>query len=171
MLVEIVKAILVGKFHVVVVLLVIERNGYQIFLLISGVLIGYVLSGKFVTEYPAPVHVSEERIYFFHLIAKRIQTSDKSADAGAENHIDGYVEFFQIPERTHVRRAFRSASAEHQSHSRTMLPDLVHPLTHPDNGYRIPLRVKRPCWERRRDEECCGKGRYEKSQLFHLSSC
>ncbi len=79
-----------------------------------------VAAVRFVGHRVRPVHFRHQLLELRHAHARRVQASDNRPHARAGNGIDGYAHAFEFAQHADMRRAARTASAEHQSYSRSV---------------------------------------------------
>ena len=78
------------------------------------------------------IHPPETLVHPFITTAAmtRIQATDQTAHAGAEDHVYGYALLLEETQGADVGRALGAAAAEHESNRRAAAPYAVHPCLH-----------------------------------------
>ena len=110
--------------------LVAEGGADEVGLVVFAPHVRHLVDGHLVAEHHAPVGGCEDGVDFFAGVAHGHQSAYQTAHAGAEHHVDGNAQLFDILEGTHMGCPLGTSAGQHKGHSGTVASDGVHLVLH-----------------------------------------
>ena len=119
---------------------IIEREGDHVGLLLLVAGEGKAFAGNPVAEHDIPVDASDQAFHVVRAVSQGIHASHQTAHGGAQDHVDGNAQRFDIPDGADVCGSFCPAAAKNQGNGGSRGADAVHLCADPLAGQGIPFR-------------------------------